>query len=87
MIKNSTRRNRLADGSPVPDVESDDKIRFTLETTGYAPEKGSLRLVLSVNGGALRAFRARVFWIAHNNGNTCLLSLAFYEGPELAEGP
>ena len=63
MIKNSTRHNRLADGSPVPDVEVSDEIRLALKATGNAPEKGSLRPVFPVNGMVFRAFPAGVMGI------------------------
>ena len=39
MIKNSTRCNRLVDGSPVPDGEGSNVISFTLKPTGNASEE------------------------------------------------
>ena len=87
MIKNSTRYNRLADSSPVPDVEGSDKVRLSLKTTGNAPEERSFRSVFPVDRMAFRAFPTRVTRVNHNDRNARFLSLVFNERPELVERP
>ena len=87
MIKNRTRRNRLIDRSPDPDVDGSDEIRFFLKTTGNASKPGSFRPVLSSYGMAIGAFPAGVIWIDHDDGNPCFPCLVFYERPELVKWP
>ena len=53
MVKNITRCNRLADSSPVPDVDGSDEIRFSLKATGNVSKPGSFRPVLSSYGMAI----------------------------------
>ena len=69
MIKNSTRHNRLADSSPVPDVEGSDDIGFSLNTTGNASETGSFRPVLLICCVTIGAFPAGVVGIYNDDGN------------------
>ena len=87
MIKNSTRCNRLADGSPVPDVEGSDEIRLTLKTTGNASEKRLFRSVFPVDGMAVWAFPAGVMGIDCDEWNARFPSLVFDERPDLVERP
>ena len=79
MIKNTTRHNRLADCSPVPDVEGSDEIGFSLNTTGNASEMGSFRPVLLAYGMAIGAFPACVTGINSDNGNARFPCLVFNE--------
>ena len=87
LIKNSTRHNRLADSSPVPDVEGCDKICLSLNTTGNASEMGSFRPVLLAYGMAMGAFPAGVAWIYNDDRNAPFPCLVFYERPDLVERP
>ena len=87
MIKNSTRYNRLADGSPVPDVEGCDEICLSLKTTGNASEMGSFWPVPLIRGMANGALPAGVMRINRNDWNTRFPCLVFYERPELVERP
>ena len=87
MIKNSTRHNRLADGSHVPDVEGSNVISFTLKSTGNASKNGSFRPVLLAYGMAYRAFPAGVMGIDYDEGNARFPCLVFNERPDLMERP
>ena len=81
MIKNSTRHNRLVDGSPVPDVEGSDEICLSLKTTGNTFKTRSFRPVIPAYGMAMGAFPAGVVWINGNDGDACFPCLVFYERP------
>ena len=87
MIKNSTRHNRLVDGSPVPDVEGCNEVCLSLKPTGNASELGSFRPVPLVYGMACWAFHDSVACIHNDNGDACLSCLVFDERPELVERP
>ncbi len=87
MIKNSTRHNRLVDGSPVPDVEGCNEVCLSLKPTGNASELGSFRPVTFVYGMAYGTFHAGVAWIHNDNRDACLSCLVFDERPELVERP
>ena len=87
MIKNSTRNNRLFDGSPVPDVEGCNEVCLSLKPTGNASEPGSFRPVTFVYGMAYGTFHARVACIHNDNGDAWLSCLVFDERPELVERP
>ena len=87
MIKNSTRYNRLADGSPVPDVEGSDEICLSLKTTGNTSEMRSFRPVPFVDDMAYLAFPAGVAGINSNDGNACFPGFVFNESPELVKRP
>ena len=79
MTKNSTRYNRLADCSPVPDVEGCDEIRFSLNTAGNASEMGSFWPVAFADRMAIRAFPAGVMRINSDDGNARFPCLVFNE--------
>ena len=87
MIKNSTRHNRLADGSPVPDVEGSNVISFTLKSTGNASKLRSFGSVFPVNGMAFRTFPAGVMGIDCDDWNARFPCLVFNERPDLMERP
>ena len=87
MIENNLRHNRLADGSPVPDVEGSDEVCFSLETTGNASKPGSFRPVFPAYGMAIGTFPAAVARIHRDDGNAHFFCLVFDERPELVERP
>ena len=87
MIKNSTRYNRLADSSPVPDVEGCNEISFSLKTTGNASKPGSFWPVFPAYGMAIGTFPAAVAWIHRDDGNAHFFCLVFDELSKLVESP
>ena len=87
MIRNIARHNRLADSSPVPDVEGSDEIGFSINTTGNASKMGSFRPVLLICCVTIGAFPAGGVRADHDDGNAHFPCPVLHEQPDLVERP